>query len=458
MNALPTPPHNIECEQALLGAILINNDAFPLVSNLLDPEHLFEPAHQEIFRTIGSEIAAGRKATPVTLKDILPNIDMGGMPLTVYLARLCAESTTILNAPDYAARIRSLSIMRDLIAVGDALSTSKTYLASPDDALAWAWGRLDEVRALTAGADHHRAAISDLAMKVLDDDGSFAIPTTLTDFDRATAGGLRSGRLLVLGGRPSMGKSIWCCSVARRIARQGIGVSIFSLETDAKEVTARLISDELARTDYPIVYRDILARNLTDADFERVQVGAERVQVLPIRIDDASSLGIAEIEARARMDRDRMAKAGTRLGVVMIDYLGLVKCSDRYRGRKVDEIGEITAACKIMAKRLNVAVVLLAQLNRQVESRDDKRPGMSDLRESGNIEQDADIVGLLYRPVYYIERSAEFRRDEPDALRRYSDSQNKLELILGKNRLGAAATIELWCNPGTSSVDNWARM
>ncbi|MDB5612126.1 MAG: DnaB domain protein helicase domain protein [Bradyrhizobium sp.] len=448
-------PHNIEAEQALIGAVLVNNDAYAMVSNLLEPDDLFEPAHQEIFRVIGTEISAGRKATPVTLKDMLPHCGILNMTLSQYLAHLCAESTTIINAPDYAARIRSLSIMRHMIAVGDVLATTFT---SPDDALREAWDSLDQIRAALSGANHHRSSIHDLAMKVLDDDGSFAIPTTLSDFDRATAGGLRSGRLLVLGGRPSMGKSLFLCSVSRRIARQGIGVSIFSLETDAKEVTARLIADELARTDYPIVYRDILARNLTDADFERVQVGAERVQVLPIRIDDASSLGIAEIEARARMDRDRMAKAGTRLGVVMIDYLGLVKCSDRYRGRKVDEIGEITAACKIMAKRLNVAVVLLAQLNRQVESRDDKRPGMSDLRESGNIEQDADIVGLLYRPVYYIERSAEFRRDEPDALRRYSDSQNKLELILGKNRLGAAATIELWCNPGTSSVDNWSHI
>ena len=176
-----------------------------------------------------------------------------------------------------------------------------------------------------------------------------------------------------------------------------------------------------------------------------------------MRIDATGGLTMPEIEARVRLDRERFKKEGKRLSVVFIDYLGLIRASDRYRGNKVHELGEVALAAKVMAKRLDCAVVLLAQLSRGVEGRDDKRPVMSDLRDSGNIEEHADFVGLLYRPAYYLERSPAYRNQEPEAVEEATAKKFDLDLIIGKNRLGPTYIVELWCDPAMSAIDNKAK-
>lgn len=457
---LPTsPPHNIQAEQALLGALFLNNDAFGLVSGALEPRHFHEEVHEIIYSNFRQQIAAGHKVTPVTLMNVLPAIEVApGVSMQQYLARLCSESTGVLHAAEYARTIRDHSVMRSIIGIGEDLMAAQNRGTPPDDALRAAFDDFDAIRGAVAGSDVHRAMIGDLVWKVLDGESGIAIPTTLKDMDVVLAGGLRTGRLFIIGGRPGMGKTIWMCTVSRRIARAGTGVSIFSLETDNREIASRMIADEMARTDYPVPYRNILANNLNEGELGRVQRGAEALEALPIRVDDTSGLTIAEIEARARVDRDKMGANGVKLGVVMIDYLGLIRRGDRYRGRTVDEIGEITLAAKGISKRLDVAVVMFAQLNRGVENRDDKRPGMADLRDSGNIEQDADVVGLLYRPGFYIERSTEFKSNDPATIQEFDRSKYLLDMIIGKNRLGPAAAIDLWCDPALSAIDNWSRM
>jgi replicative DNA helicase len=215
----------------------------------------------------------------------------------------------------------------------------------------------------------------------------------------------------------------------------------------------------LGRSQYPLAYRDILAANdLTDGDVERLDAAMRHVERLPIALEEAAGVTIVQIEARARVAAERFRKAGTTLGLVVIDYLGLVTPTERYRGQKVDEVGEIAKAAKEMSKRLGVCVVLLAQLNRGVEGREDKRPIMSDLRDSGNIEEHADVVGLLYRPYYYTINSAAYRDGHAPTIDRAAMEENKLFVGFGKNRLGPTGNVELWCNVGRSclrSAERW---
>lgn len=452
------PPHNMEAEQALLGALFLNNDAYGLVSSTIGPEHFFEEAHELIYRKFSEQMSSGRKVTPTTIMNSLPSIEVApGITMPQYLARLCSEATSVIHAPDYARSIRDQSLMRSIIAIGEDLRAAQNRGVPPEEAIRLAFDDMDAIRGALSGNDVHRAMIGDLVFKVLDGESGKAIPTNLHEFDKVLGGGLRTGRLFIIGGRPGMGKTVLLCSMARRIARSGVGVSIFSLETDNREIACRLIADEMARTDVTVPYRNILANTLTEQEFGRVQAGAEALQALPIKVDDTSGLTLAEIEGRARIDRDRMA-ATAPLGVVMIDYLGLVRRGDRYRGRTVDEIAELTMAAKGMTKRLNVAVVMFAQLSRGVEGRDDKRPTMSDLRDSGAIEQDADVVGLLYRPAYYLERSTEYKNGDREVSEQLHRERYLLDFIVGKNRLGPASSINLWCDPALSAIDNWSRM
>ncbi|MGJ5022347.1 replicative DNA helicase [Bradyrhizobium oligotrophicum] len=459
MNVQPRqPPHNIEAEQALLGAILLRNDLYGTISAALSPDDFFEPLHGHILYQAGQLITSGRSATPVTLKDAFPDIEVGqNVNLPQYLARLMAAGACLrIEIDTFISRVRDMASMRRMIELGESLARASDDGVQPEKAISEAWARIDEIR---DGARHHgrrRGSIADLAPALLDPDTAQVVPTGLADLDRALAGGLRSGRLYILAGRPGMGKTVLGVSVARRAARRGGGVSIFSLEIDEREILARLSADELSHTDRPVSYADIVADKVQDADKGRVTEAIARLSKLPLRIDANGGLSMPEIEASARIDREIFAKINKRLGVVIVDYLGLVKVADRYRGNKVHELGEIALAGKTMAKRLDCAVVMLAQLNRSVESRDDKRPTMSDLRDSGNIEEHADFVGLLYRPLYYIQNSAGWRDQTPEAVEQAEHAANKLELIVGKNRLGPTNLIRLWCDPALSAVDNFS--
>jgi replicative DNA helicase len=451
-----TPPHSIEAEQALLGAILINNDAWGVVSGTIEPEQFYEPVHRAIYAAISETIASGRKATPITLKAALPTIDIAGISLPVYLARLAAEGTTVINAPDYAQLVRETWELREM---GAIVERAKEAQIAPAQALREAWDEIDVLRARLSTPGAEFGGIGSFAKRVIEElqapQEAKTVPTTgFTDFDRLIGGGYRPGRLIVIAGRPGTGKTVFAASSARRVARKGYGAAIFSLEVDGFEIAARMLADELSHTYTPVPYADILANRLAQGQRERVEEGARRLADIPVEIDAASGVGMFDLAAKARIICERWRKRGVVPGAIFIDYLGLIMPTDRYRGRKVDELGEIARACKELSKRLQVCVVLLSQLNRAVESREDKRPTIADLRESGHIEEHADVVGLLYRPSYYDGRDPKVMDGDPEAVARADARRHDLELALGKNRLGASTTVTLWCDVASSCVDN----
>lgn len=474
MNAPSRPARfNLEAEQALLGAILIQNDAFGAVVQRVSPEDFYVPEHREIFAEIGRLIGEGRVATPVTLKDKFPNIKLGdeqdSPTVSQYLARLCAEATTIINAPDYARTVRDLSTIRAIIGIASDLERAPSHLSNSDEALRNAFERIDAIRASIGSAEEERASIGAIARALAermrsDEPGADAsISTGLADLDRALGGGYRAGRLLVFAGRPGAGKTVLMVSSGRRVARRpstlpqfpnGNGVLIFSLEMPRADIMARFAADELAHTNMPIDYRDILVGNLDEYQRHRVIEAAQALEPLPIIVDTTVGLSMFEIAARARIVSERWAKQGIKLGLIAIDYLGLIKTGDRYRGNRVHELGETARAAKVLCGQLSTCGMLLAQLNRSVESREDKRPLMQDLRDSGEVEEHADVVGLLYRPAYYDQRDPKVRAQDPEALAIAEARRYRLELGLDKNRLGPTITVPLWCDVAKSSVDN----
>jgi replicative DNA helicase len=460
-------PVNIDAEQALLGACLVNGDALALVSGFLEPRHFSEDLHGRIYATMLELAGRGAAATVVTLKTFLGEIELpAGVTVQAYLARLAAEATTVINAPDYAMVIVDLWRRREIIRLSSDFADAARFASvatSAGDILDELDAQLTELRnsGLEAGAERSTLAggVDDLLADIETRRRGEAAPipsTGFVDIDRALGGGLRPGRLNVLAGRPGMGKTVMLCAMARRAARKGFGVDIYSLEIDRRELTARLMANALATTTSPIDYRDILVGKIDDGDLPRLEQLRARFAELPLSIDATPGLKIAQIESRAKRTSLRLARAGRRLDLVFIDYLGLVGAGDRYKGRKVDELGEVVLGAKNMAKRLGVCVVLLAQLNRGVESRDDKRPLMSDLRDSGNIEEHADAVGLLYRPAYYDAKDPRKERDA-EFIAEAAARAHDLDVIFDKNRLGPTQTIKLYCDVARSFVDNGER-
>ena len=349
---------NMEAEQSLLGAILINNDTYGAAVKYVEPDDFFEPLHREIFKEAGRLITAGRLATPITLKEAFPNLKLGDKPdaLTInqYLARLCAEATTIINAPDYARLIRELAMMRQIIAVAEDLQRAPSDGRNADEALRSAFEQLDALRVSGREGGDERASIGRLAERMIAaidqqaSEKSVPVPSTgFTDIDRHIGGGYRAGRLIVVGGRPSMGKTALLGASARRVARRGYGVMIQSMDSDGAEITARMITDEVAQTQRPpLYYRDILAGNLDEGQRASLAYGAAAIAELPIMVDTTEELSAFEIEARARIQIERWRKSNIKPGVLFVDYLQLIKPTERYKGRKVDEIGETTRALR----------------------------------------------------------------------------------------------------------------
>jgi replicative DNA helicase len=459
-------PVNIEAEQALLGACLINNDAIAMVSSFLEARHFSEGLHARIYETMCELAGQSVRGSAVTLKSYLGDIELpSGVTIQAYLARLAAEATTVIDAPDYAAMIVDMWRRRELIRVTqDIAEAARTpFVNVPTGDL------LDELEVRTtelrnsAPAETGRSTVAGGVDELLIDietvrsgDAPPIATSGFLDIDRRLGGGLRPGRLIVLAGRPGMGKTVLMCALARRAARKGFGVDIYSLEIDRKELTARMLANALGATAFPLDYRDILSGRVVDSDIPRLAQLRDKFAEIPLSIDATPALRISQIESRAKRTALRLARGGKKLDVVFIDYLGLVSVGDRYKGNKVAELGDIALGAKNMAKRLGCAVVLLSQLNRSVESRDDKRPLLSDLRESGNIEEHTDAVGFLYRPAYYDDQDPRKERDAEfadAALRRAND----LEIIWRKNRLGPTGTDKLYCRVERSFVDNGER-
>ncbi len=458
--AYRSAPHNIEAEQSLLGAILVNNDAFYRVSDFLEPKHFFEPIHQTIYETSGSLIRMGKVATPVTLKTFLPgDTDIGGMTVAQYLARLAAEATTIINAQDYGRAIYDLSLRRDLIHIGEDM-VNVAFDAPVDFApraqIEDAERRLYELAEsgrYDGGFQRFSQAMKvalDMAANAYQRDGKLSgIATGLRDLD-SKMGGLQRSDLVIVAGRPGMGKTALATNIAYNIARahraevqvdstmksvNGGIVGFFSCEMSAEQLATRILAEQTS------VSSSLIRRGgISQTEFDKIRDYTIQLQHLPLFVDETGGLSISQLTARARR-----LKRQKGLDLIVVDYIQLLQGSGKRSDNRVQEVTEITTSLKALAKELNVPVIALSQLSRQVESRDDKRPQLSDLRESGSIEQDADVVMFVYREEYYL-ANKEPRVGTPEYEKWQLDMSlvhGKAEVIIGKQRHGPTGTVEL---------------
>ncbi len=454
-------PHNIEAEQALLGAILVNNEAFYRVSDFLEPVHFFEPIHQKIYELASSLIRAGKVASPVTLKTFLPpDLDVAGMTPSQYLARLAAEATTVINAEDYGRTIYDLAIRRTLIIIGEDV-VNVAYDApvdlAPREQIEDAERRLYELAETgryDGGFQRFATALTtavDMAARAYQRDGNLSgLATGIADLDRML-GGLQKSDLVILAGRPGMGKTALATNLAYNIARAWRGevrpdgrmesvdggiVGFFSCEMSAEQLATRIIAEQTEIPSYRIRRGEI-----DPSDFDKIAQMARDMEVLPLYIDETGGLSISQLTARARR-----LKRQKGLDLLVIDYIQLLSGSGKRAAEgRVQEVTEITTGLKALAKELQVPILALSQLSRQVESRDDKRPQLSDLRESGSIEQDADVVMFVFREEYYL-KNKEPRIGTEEHFKWQAEMEAvhaKAEVIIGKQRHGPTGTVPL---------------
>lgn len=454
-------PHNIEAEQALLGAILVNNEAFYRVSDFLEPRHFFEPVHQKIHEIAASLIRAGKVASPVTLKTFLPaDADIGGLTVSQYLARLAAEATTVINAADYGRTIYDLALRRSLIVIGEDLvneAFDAPVDSSPSRQIEEAEKKLYEVAEsgrYEGGFQRFAQALTtavDMAANAYARDGGLSgLATGLKDLD-SKMGGLQSSDLIIVAGRPGMGKTSLATNVAYNVARAWQGeirpdghmstvnggiVGFFSLEMSAEQLATRIIAEQTG-----IPSSTIRRGAITERDFETIKDVSIELQNLPFYVDETGGLSIAQLAARARR-----LKRQRGLDLIVVDYIQLLQGSSKRASEgRVQEVTEITTGLKALAKELNVPIVALSQLSRQVESRDDKRPQLSDLRESGSIEQDADVVLFVFREEYYLSNKEPRPGTEEHAKWQIEmdAAHGKAEIIIGKQRHGPTGTVQV---------------
>ena len=454
-------PNNIEAEQALLGAILVNNDAFYRVSDFLKSLHFYEPLHRKIFEVSAELIRMGKMANPVTIKTFLPADEkVGDMTVAHYLARLAAEAVNVINAGDYGRAIYDLATRRALITVGEDM-VNIAYDApvdmAPQEQIEDAERRLFELAetgrydgGFESFTDAVKTAV-DLANAAFMRDGHLSgVATGLRDLDRRM-GGLQPSDLIVLAGRPGMGKTSLATNIAFNVAnayepeqqadgsfkaKNGGVIGFFSLEMSSEQLATRIISEQ---TEIPS--SKIRRGEITETDFEKLVACSQMMQKIPLFIDQTGGISIAQLAARARR-----LKRQRGLDVIIIDYIQLMQGSSaRAAQNRVQEITEITTGLKALGKELGVPIIALSQRSRQVENRDDKRPQLSDLRESGSIEQDADVVLFVYREEYYL-KNKEPDHGTPEHVQwedKMREVQGKAEVIIGKQRHGPTGMVSL---------------
>jgi replicative DNA helicase len=469
-------PHNLEAEQALLGAILVNNDALGKVQDFLAAHHFFEPVHGRIFEHAAKLIDRGQLATPVTLKPYFEHdealADVGG---AAYLARLSGSAVTIISAEDYGRTIYDLALRRDLITIGEEMVL--TAYDSPIDAPAstqieGAEQRLFELAEM-GGEDSGfktfatsvRTAVG-VIEKAFKRDGKLSGVTTGFKAVNEKLGGLHPSDLVILAGRPAMGKTALATNIGFNAAiayqrtlddgldpaqSEGAVVGFFSLEMSAEQLATRILSERAG-----IPSEDLRRGKLKRDQFRDLARVSAELERLPFYIDDTPQLSIAALRTRARR-----LKRQYNLGLVIVDYLQLLRGSGsggRGPENRVQEISEITRGLKGLAKELNIPVIALSQLSRVVEQREDKRPQLSDLRESGSIEQDADMVTFVFREEYYHQmKEPTMGTPEHETWQAKGEQLHGLaEFIIGKQRHGPTGTVRLFFDRQTTRFTDLA--
>ncbi len=473
-----SPPHNLEAEQALLAAILVNNAAYHKVAEFLRPEHFAQPVHGRIFAAIEKLIERGQIANPVTLANYFEQDnalqEIGGAQ---YLVRLAASVVTIINAEDYGRTIYDCFLRRQLIAIGEDVV---------NDAFAFDLERNASQQIETAeqhlfdlatsgqyegGFQHFHEAMTEAVLMA---EAAFkrsgkttGVATGFTDLDKLL-GGLHPSDLVIVAGRPSMGKTALATNIGFHAARNfrpkdeggaedGAVVGFFSLEMSAEQLATRILAEESG-----VPSHEIRQGKVSNEGFDKFVQASQRLASVPFFIDDTPALTIAGLRTRARR-----LKRQQGLGLVIVDYLQLIRGTDQRGGfeNRVQEISEITRGLKALAKELEVPVLALSQLSRAVEQREDKRPMLSDLRESGSIEQDSDVVMFVFREEYYLSRGEPVQHTD-ESVEKFGDRHDRwkercekaygtAEIMVAKQRHGPIGKVTLRFDGNTTKFDNY---
>lgn len=453
-------PHNLELEQALLGAMLVNNAAAEKVQSFLFPEHFYEEVHGRIYQAILKLLDKNQSADPVRLKPYFENDpaleDVGGAG---YLVKLATSAATIINAEDYGKTIHDMAVRRELISIGEEMVVD-AYDAPIDVSAVEQIEKaeadlfsLSEKGSQEGGFQRFSKSLNDAIMKI---ESAYRDPNNLSGLNTGLnaindlIGGMHPSDLVILAGRPAMGKTALATNIAFNIAKRyaddqkegnenskGAVVGFFSLEMPCDQLAARILSERAQ-----VQSEDMRRGKLTHEEFQRLVRAMQEMEETPFFIDDTAGLSIASVRTRARR-----LKRQHNLGFIVIDYLQLLSGTGRGTAgeSRVQEISEITRGLKALAKELHVPVLALSQLSRTVEARENKRPQLADLRESGSIEQDADMVMFVFREEYYkmkdkpTEGTPEFEAWQATM----EELANKAECIVAKQRHGPTGTAHL---------------
>jgi replicative DNA helicase len=455
-----TVPFNLEAEQALLGAILMNNEALYRAGDFIQPGHFYEPTHQQIFEVISKIIKSGKAATPITAKTWLPEKVTEDMTMQQYLGRLATDATTIINAADFAHTIVDAAQRRELIGLSSEVAHAAYYsdvdMPAPlqIEAAEKRLYELAERGGVSQGFAPFSSALTAAILMVGEayrrDGGLSGVATGLTDLDRMM-GGLQKSDLIIIAGRPAMGKTALATNIAYNVADayrgqveadgrtkavNGGRVGFFSLEMSAEQLATRILAERAG-----ISSSNLRRGNIHESQFSQLVDVANRLSEIPLYIDDTGGLNIAQLAARARR-----LKRQKGLDLIVVDYLQLLSAGNgNWQQNRVTELTLITTALKALAKDLETPIIALSQLSRQVESREDKHPQLSDLRESGSIEQDADVVLFVYREEYYL-KNREPKEGTSEHLAWQGEMEKfhgRAEVIIGKQRHGPTGTVPL---------------
>ncbi|AXU06651.1 replicative DNA helicase [Rickettsia japonica] len=459
-------PSNVQAEQMLLGAILTNNELLNYVSEFLRDEHFFEPIHQKIYKAIEKITEKGLTATPITLRSMLTQDELfQEVEGAAYLAKLITMSMMVINPVDYGKIIYDLAIKRNLINIGEEV-VNNAYNSSLEveakEQIEHAEAKLYDLaseglneKSFTKIGVSISESLASINRAMKNNDHIIGISTGLIDLDNKLCG-FHNSDLIILAGRPSMGKTAFAINLALnacnnmrlkniRDNQEIQSVGFFSLEMSSEQLTTRLLS-MCAEIDSTSLRTGILG----EEKYNRLRKEANTLSELQFFIDDTPALSISTIRTRAR----RM-KRKHNLGILFIDYLQLIRGVSKSENR-VSEISEITQGLKAIAKELNIPVIALSQLSRAVELREDKKPMLSDLRESGTIEQDADIVMFIYREEYYLTRKEPAAGDAKHAA--WLDKLNKVyniaDIIVAKHRNGPVGNVPLYYDSQFSKFGN----
>ena len=436
----------VEAEMTALGTIFLHPEIMSVAAGELSPDWFSDPFARYIFTECCKLAGEGHIPTRPVVLATLPE-QCGPMTRSQFFARACASGVAPTNLPGLARTLRDRWARRSLVDTANRISDAAVRLEEdPFEVAGEAVVSLDTVNASRVA--RRVSSMGEAASRVVENakrpEGQRGAPTGLKALDNRL-NGYRAGQLYVIAGRPGMGKSAFMVSSLRRTAEMGHGVAIFSLEMTAEEIACRAMSDIMGDVKAPM-YGDILKGTVLPGDEQMVADAAAALSDLPLYIDDSPRLTMAEVAARARRFKQELEGKGMFLSVLCIDHMGLVTPSDRYRGNKVAEAGEVSGVARALAKELDCCVILLCQLSRDVEKRDDRRPVMSDLRWSGDIEQDAHVVAFLYREHYYLQA------DQSADARAIHESRFKLDFLIRKNRNGETTDVPLWCSIGHSMV------